>query len=761
MSDFLNKLKSLSPEEIEATKQRANQDEEFASRFKSEVEKLDVADKQVAEQLMFGTQVNEGAIPTGQRTAASRETAEKESNVGQMAAQAAGVVAETLEDAAVGVGQAIPGINHVGAAIGAGVDKLMGSEKSFSELKEENLEYRMRDKAMRAERSPIASGVGRGVGEVAISGLAAGGAVKALKATGNAARWTGIGSDVVTETVQRFSDSETKTFEALTSSAQNAILLTAAGHGLGHVVGAAFEGISNSVQKAYANTIKGRGIKSVVKATDAFVESTNNRITRDKYTYHLSKLEGVEEAVKSGNPRKAQNIIESGFYAASREKEVAIRQIEDMVGDRFGLSAQDVQITTRKITEPLDNLIMDAMYRPASLSDDLLTKVETLKGNIETLFKLEAKDPKTGEILQSIPNLRVSDIDAKLAQLDNLFKANKETFETLRNAGKNIDPDNMVGRLRKARNIVRDSFLEGADPEVALKMGGLKQLDESLEVLHHAKNVADSEKAIMREIEEGRITRALVQSIRDQAKVISAVGIGSSIAAGYTGADYTTAATVGIGAAVATTLAYSPAVIGKTYEALQKGSSVDKKLAELAGLGKYYVSGSGSKSALYGSLMTKFANAISNPDENVENYVGAMKSTQALHKFPLQRTTVDLMAKKDQVLDILKVTDMSLYNSLKTAIQEGEDVAPIMEQVAKSKAAKEVVLDGVGWDGVTYDPATRQQLEEMVASQPLIPAGQKIRMIGALRENGVIPNMEEVKKRVPKKYKAKGNRRPY
>ncbi len=749
MSQFLDNLKGLAPEELERTKEMLDSDEAFASQFKSELDNLDAAGYAEAESLMFGQPVDTGSVPQGQQVQAGREEIDN-SKLGNY-------IGSSLEDAAVALGQAVPFIEEIQGAVGTGIDVIAGDERPASEIYQENLKFARQDVAMRQERSPIASATGRIVGEVGTAGLVAGKAIKGLKAVTNMQKLgVNVGADILTETVQRFSDSERRTFEDLSQSAETAALFSIGGAAVGSALGKTFGAIKNTAGKRLENVMLSRGIEKVTQRVDAFIESTAGRISRQDYVDVLNNNPMISAAVKEGNVHSAQRAIPKAVSMLKSQKQSIIVEAEQSLGNMFGVTGKSVSSMSKSLTQPLQEVINREAARPGSVGS-IVDEMTPLANDIENIFK--AVSPETG--LMEVPALRVSDMDFKLVELDTLLKGKKDLLERARKSGVNINAEDMLGKLRNLRNSVRDASFEGVDPVLKARLGGLKQIDKSLEVLGHANMVSEESLSAMRKIEDGKVSAALIQAATDMRKDVASIGAVGAIAGAVTGVGYVPAF---VGAAVgsfAKNLSSAPALIGKVKTALDKADVLERQVDRLAGLGDFYLNGSGGRSKYYGSLMSRLSTAVANEDERTDNIVNAMEASQNLLKSPLMRNTDDFIGKKSAVMDILKLEDFRLHDDLQKTLDENGDIGPIMEQVSKIPAAKELMQDGVGWDGIVHDPEHKAQLEENIANQPLISGTDKVKMISALRQFGTMPNLEEVPTRQPKKYKPRKKGRPY
>lgn len=751
MSDFLKNLKQLSPEEMEATKSMVANDDDFAAKFKKEIDNMDKADYEETQSIMLGTNPDNGSVPEGQQVSSSRAEAEEVS------------FTERIGDTAAGIASAIPFSTEIGAAVGAGIEVATGVSDSFSKSYDEGVAFGKQAKDKSSERSPTLFTGGRVLGEVATTGLAAAKAVKAVGAVSNFSKVaTNVGVDVLAETARQFSDSEEKTFEALGSSAKTAATYAALGLGAGAAIGKTLGKAGSIASKSLENSVISRGVSKVVKKVDNFVASTNGRISREDYVKTIDEIPGVNEAVSVGKMAEAQSLIENRFASFNSSKRSLLKEVENKLGDRYGAAAHEVLAIEQEVLSPIKQILESQMDSLGSLSKEG-KKLQKLSDSIKNVFRGE-KTPITndlGEVIgfdHAVKPLRVSDMDRTLLELENLLDSKKKVLKLVKRGGGS--KENMLGSLRDAKNAIRDANYDDLPPEMQSRLGFLKDVDARIEVLHHAKNMTNDVKAQMAKIESGSMSSEIIEAANSVLTGGGLVGQGLAGFAAFKIAGPAGAAAVPL-AVFAKNLANSPRLIGKVDSALNGSDLLEGQVAKIANIGKFYVSGSGGRSAYYGSLMSRLSTSIADNDGETENLVSALDSTQALLKNPLIRETNDFMKKKEAITDILKVESPATLELLDDALKNNEEIGPIMDQISKIPAAKEIMQDGLGWDGRVYSEEDKATLEQGVADQPLISASSKMEMISQLRQGGIIPDLDSAPKRQPKKYRKKINKRPY
>jgi len=731
MSKFIENLKGMNQEDLEGVREMLDSDEEFENQFKSQLDNLDAAGKAQVKGIVLGEEIDveDSEIPEGQKVQAARR-------------ESSGL--DTVKDVFTSIGGNIPFAEDISAninAAGAEIGEALGltEEKDFSQRVQENRSEFRKEVARAEQRSPIVSATAAMGTDIGTSFLAGGAAIKTIGAISNIGKAsTMIGSEVVLETVRNFSDSENRTMEDLGKSAQGAALIAAGGLALGAAGSKIVGTIGGAFSTRFETLMKSRGVARVIKSVDEFVESTRGRISSKDYTDALKDIPNYVEDIAKNNFSKAQKNLDSYFFKVKDQVKSAITDLEGKLGQEFGLLPSQTKDLHRSITRELRDIVQNfskhggkkAKLRAARALEDLddafLSTTVTEFGTIKAGKPL--KYGELGTILRGLEKTLPKKLQGK--------------------AG-------IMGRIRASRNAILDKSFTGLEEIVQSKLNFLKGSNKKIEILHHAKSLKNSIRAEMTAIENGQTAYSILGTAisKTQSKAPGAAAFGYGIA-GFLGSK------VAVGVVGAKELAKaalnSPKLVGKLGSLLPQTAKLEK-------IGKFYINGTGQRSMYYGALMTRLGQSLNGLDpERTENTVNALNATQSLLSTPLDRSTDSLMQRKQDIDAILRVENPELLEELNETLQENGNVGPIMEAITKIPAAKELVKEGVGWDGKVYNPEDKAALRKSVENQPLISSAQKIDMLEQLSLHGTIPNLEEAEIRKPRKYRAKPKKyRPY
>lgn len=755
MSDFLKDVRAMSPKDLQEFRKSADSDPEMTSILDEQMSQMDEAGRQEMLSILTGEEINSLVVPEGQQVASSRDVASDKGFSER--------VGDVVRDTTAGIASAVPFSTEIASGVAAGVEVATGMSGSFSESYDENVKFGKKSKAASSEDSPYLYGAGRIAGEIATVGLVGAKAVKGLGVTSNMAKLaTNVGVDVVAETGRRFSDSETKTMGSLMESATTASLYGVIGAGAGAAVGKAIGKLGSMYSKRMDTLMKTRGIEKLGKDVNKFVNS-NSDVTPSKYSEVLDSVPNIKESIASQDMMSAQVAINAELSMKVRNKARVLRSIENDAGNSYGASATELVRMEDSIVSNIDSFVkgqQDSFGELSSLGkglDDLNMGIrQVLRGKPKQV--LDEAGQVAGQSWE-MPSLRVSELDVKIEEMEMLLTSNKSLIESAERAGTNINTKHIMGKMRSLRNSIRDTTPLNANPDDYDKIKFLQEVDRDIRILKHASTSGNSVMADMTQAESGKFSNIIIDSavkVKDQANMLY---LGASlIASPFVGPMALPATALGI---FAKNLASAPKVVGGIDKFLNSSDVIEGQLGKIANIGKFYTSGPGARSGYYGSLMSRLATSVENSDPQTEAYVDALDSTQALLRNPLDRTTSDFMSKKEAIMDILKVENPPLMESLQDTLKENGDVGPILEQISKIPAASELIRPGIGWDGITNDPAHKAQLEEEIANQTLISGSDKIKLITGLRNNGIIPDFEKLPQRKPKKYQPRKKGRKY
>lgn len=140
----------------------------------------------------------------------------------------------------------------------------------------------------------------------------------------------------------------------------------------------------------------------------------------------------------------------------------------------------------------------------------------------------------------------------------------------------------------------------------------------------------------------------------------------------------------------------------------------------------------------YGNIAAKLAAASAVSSEAFMDQMYLTSATVDLMEKPLARTTEDVFKRRSQILTIVSDIDEEMGNNLRKAIDESNttEIGSIMTQLSM-KAQPGLIEEGVGWDGVAWDPGTQEAVEKSLRKH-LTPREQTL-LIPRFREDKKIP----------------------
>jgi len=734
MSKFIKNLQSLNPEELEQTRQLLDSDESFASEFKGELDQLDSADYQVAQSMILGQEVDNTNVPEGQQVAASRhEEQERFSGV---------------ESAGLGFAQSIPFADEIQAAVGVGVDLVTG-DASLGNIKESyqgNLNFvEGVNKDAKAE-DPKAFGAGRIAGEVATSVVAGAGVVKAAGAvTKGSILAANVGADVVLETGRQLAGKDKITFETLAESAGTAAMYSGVGLGIGTAVSKSLGAVSSFgskvVKESYKKALVTRGNIKMTKKVSNFLSDQKlnhaNPITTDEYAKYLDEIPAYKDLINKGDLEGAQIFLTKNQNSAKIAKESIVRDLESKFGGDFAVSAKEVEMLDYGIFDELQKSI----EKHSGGDPATLRKLQQFKSRASKALSSGTLTDELGNVQHQFSPLSYSGLQTALDSLQDLGKIKIGDF----------DGSKILGKIRDMKNSLHGRIPNGAD-ELDIKLiSKLPELNKKIQVYKHAGNVkADILTEMSDMTERGILGRAIENGYNHYSK--------NSYKGGIVGA--------GIGAisgtaAMAKSLLLDPKTIGK-LNGIETIPALKQTMSKLDEVASFFATGSGSKSPYAGSLMSRmFTSVKDNNMDKANEQFAALESTSKLLKSPLERTTASFMQNKQDIFNIVSVESPELLKQLETSLLNKEDLAPILDALTKTPAGAELIQAGVGWEGKVFSKEDKKALEKTISNDVFLTGDYKVQMIKALRDNGIVPDVESAPKRKPRRYELKSKKRPY
>ena len=140
----------------------------------------------------------------------------------------------------------------------------------------------------------------------------------------------------------------------------------------------------------------------------------------------------------------------------------------------------------------------------------------------------------------------------------------------------------------------------------------------------------------------------------------------------------------------------------------------------------------------YGDLAAKL---VASSNISSEAFMDELYLTSAkvdLMEKPLARTTQDVFKRRSQILTLVSEIDEELSSNLRKAIDESNtvEIGSIMTQLSQ-KTPPGMIQEGVGWDGIAWDPNTQASVEKTLRKH-LTPREQTL-LIPRFREDKKIP----------------------
>lgn len=140
----------------------------------------------------------------------------------------------------------------------------------------------------------------------------------------------------------------------------------------------------------------------------------------------------------------------------------------------------------------------------------------------------------------------------------------------------------------------------------------------------------------------------------------------------------------------------------------------------------------------YGNIAARLVAASSVSSEAFMDEMYLTSAKVDLMEKPLARTTEDVFKRRAQILTIVNDIDEEMGNNLRKAIDESNttEIGSIMTQLSL-KATPGLIQEGVGWDGIAWDPGTQEAVEKNLRKH-LTPREQAL-LIPRFREDKKIP----------------------
>lgn len=394
-----------------------------------------------------------------------------------------------------------------------------------------------------------------------------------------------------------------------------------------------------------------------------------------------------------------------------KEADAAGRVMKQILVEADEVNQKGVPMDARRLWSKLKlnifNDVSDGVYK--TLDQKKIAKYKALEEEVYTNLFNASED----EIVEEVIGAGKKYIPNELLNFSNLHDYVSDQFRYARGAGKmadSIDKDVMMTRKRIAQTMhehLDDQIATVGSPELLqkytdarTKFGDLKTVETALDVSMGK----DKAKEVMRTL------------FREKLFVAGSI-----------------AASAGLGLqdpVVGSTLAIASGV-GMLATSRRFNGIVSHGAARVASAFK-------SNPDKYGDLAAKLLAASSISGEAFTDELYLTSAKVDLMENPLARTSEDVFKRRSQLLAIVNEIDEKVANDLRKAIDESNttEIGSIMTQLSQ-KSKPGLIQDGMGWDGIAWDPGTQEAVEKALRKN-LTPREQTL-LIPRFREDNKIP----------------------
>lgn len=150
-------------------------------------------------------------------------------------------------------------------------------------------------------------------------------------------------------------------------------------------------------------------------------------------------------------------------------------------------------------------------------------------------------------------------------------------------------------------------------------------------------------------------------------------------------------------------------------------------------------------SAPTGRIATKLTVAAGQSDNKFKSALYGSIAEINLKSSPIARNTESAKQQMSDIRHYLKDEKPSMLKELDRVIELDDDeaLAGFLDGLSKAEGANRFFQQGVGINGKVYSPEDKKMLESQLKSTDM-PAAQRIEMLGQLRSNGLIPDLNSV-----------------
>lgn len=706
----------LTPEELAELQQREEQAFVDANAPLTEEEQAELASRET---------IGQNSVTEAQAATAVEERSAID-NIAEFGANSLKATADFVTSAA----KSVPFIDEVSAAPFAAADALI-TDKTFGEAFDDRLSNQKQITQEAKDRSPISSTGGRFAGDIATAAVPAAKLNQALnivKGSKQARAATSVAGDIFAGTTQRISESDERTFQAVSQHASTSALFSLglgvagkAGKGALDLLSSPGTSLSSKfrsiigreqlthrsettlasykefMEKAgiddarFAKTLDKTGIGSVGVLKDGFegvkgirreTRRTGERIQQHYTALRKSGLKELDAIDATDVIHDANNVIDAYIKSNGAENATtAMKQVETLLQSRINSPVRD-ELGQVISTAPKANLNIEELWELRNLIRD--------------------KIPKSGKTKDVMSQLEKT-VNTKLKSVITAAK-NSGKDDVIKIANK-LEADNMDYRiLLEAQDLAKKAGLAGKQKESSLGLLLKSSFVGDLPIVPKAANAV------------GRVVDSSAQGVASSLRGMKGLLTGSTI---QSNADD------------------------------QIAKELDK-----AGLLADFLEGN-PNSAAAAQVTSRIGTALSDPSKDAAEVDQAIRvgySVQSLVERPMERTAESFNERSADILRVVQAVNPAMANTLVEMIRNGEDVGPVMEQIANQPEAREFIAPGQGWAGKTYDPKVKAQITGQLKSARNLPTSARQAAIAQLNADGTIPDIEALPKREPLKF---------
>lgn len=779
MSEFLKSVQTLTPQEFDQFKAELDSNEEMLNKVQKEVDLMDSADQNAFKSMIFGEPANKAEVPQGQKVTSARDIEQR----GEPSTM------QKVENAAVALGEgALPFREEIGAAIGAGIDYLTGDRRDFHERYDENLHYMVKDYENRKETTPEIVGGAEMAGELSsfVLGGAATSSLKVFKTAGNVKKGAALlTTDFAIEAARNIGNTDYSKPEEIKQAGVEALIATGAGFGLGQslkLLGKGVKAVGTHAKDMLEDTVIARGSSKLLQNFRTFLADNGGNAFNPSY----------KQGLRSISYDDVNKVVD-----------------EDLTGYRAAIMNRkydDARLIALNKSKELSNVFADTIdglegaskkaQVPSSISPDEVDSLfNTVSNRLNTVMETGSKNAKKAavDVSKEIRNLFYRGTADDLGNM--VYTPKSMGLKSFYSARKYLNDKTIVNRLKKAgfsTNDIDSMFgditnkfydrVEDVASAVGADMDTVYQSSRRARVADHFSKQADKMKTLSQEMQDKSLGSTVMSTAFDYARKNNAI-LGTVVGAGL-GVGYAMGGTEGAGAGGIGMLAMATAAgftsVPKALRAV--GNMGDNKVINtMIDVGDFYTSGSGAKSPLYTNMLARLPYLVNGNERALQEFnnkrsgdgwveeedasittLNALNATKELLKSPLDRTTESFIANKNKVYEILASEAPDFINDFEEALNKKEDIGPIISVLAQTPVGKELIKEGIGWDGKAYSEEEKAHFAEKITNNVLIPSSKKIDLLEKLNKFGAIPNLDREPIRRPKKFQRRNkNNQPY